>query len=149
VPAIISWQGKIKQGLTSDFIYSSVDYLPTLCAVAGIKSLPEDLDGISIQEEIFNPESGNFSERPLYWHYPHFSNQLGRPAGAVRLGQYKLVELYENGKLELYDLENDISESVDLSEKMPGKVDELFRLLKDWRKSVDANMPVKKSENNK
>jgi arylsulfatase A len=149
VPAIISWPGRIKQGLTSDFIYSSVDYLPTLCAIAGIKSLPEDVDGISIQEEILDPESGRFAERPLYWHYPHFSNQLGRPAGAVRLGQYKLVELYENGKLELYDLENDISESVDLSEKMPGKVDELFRLLKDWRKSVDANMPVKKSKNNK
>lgn len=149
VPAIISWQGKIKQGFTSDFIYSSVDYLPTLCAVAGIKSLPEDVDGISILEEIMEPESDSFAERPLYWHYPHFSNQLGRPAGAVRLGQYKLVELYEYGKLELYDLENDISESVDLSEKMPGKVDELFRLLKDWRKSVDANMPVKKSEKNK
>lgn len=149
VPAIISWPGRIKQGMTSDFIYSSVDYLPTLCAVAGIKGLPEDVDGISILGEIMEPESDSFAERPLYWHYPHFSNQLGRPAGAVRLGQYKLIELYENGKLELYDLENDISESVDLSEKMPGKVDELFRLLKDWRKSVDANMPVKKSENNK
>jgi arylsulfatase A-like enzyme len=145
VPAIISWQGRIKQGLTSDFIYSSIDYLPTLCAIAGIQSLPEDVDGISIQGEILDPESGSFAERPLYWHYPHFSNQLGRPAGAVRLGKYKLVELYENENLELYDLENDVSESTDLSEKMPGKTDELYKLLTMWRKNVDANMPIPKS----
>jgi arylsulfatase A-like enzyme len=142
VPAIISWMGRIKQGLTSDFIYSSVDYLPTLCAIAGIKSLPEDVDGISILEEIMEPGSETFAERPFYWHYPHFSNQLGRPAGAVRYGKYKLVELYESDKLELYNLEEDISESNDLSEQMPGKTDEMHKMLVNWRRSADAQMPL-------
>ncbi len=73
-------------------------------------------------------------ERPLFWHYPHFSNQLGRPAGAVRVGDYKLVESYETGKLELYNLKDDISESTDLSEKMKQKTEELYKLLTDWRK---------------
>lgn len=84
-------------------------------------------------------------ERPLFWHYPHFSNQLGRPAGAVRLGKYKLVELYETGKIELYDLESDLPESNDLSYSLPGKTDELYRLLKQWQKNVDANMPLAKA----
>ena len=81
-------------------------------------------------------------ERPLFWHYPHFSNQLGRPAGAVRVGDYKLVESYETGKLELYNLKEDISESADLSNKMKQKRQELYKLLLGWRKKVNANMPV-------
>ena len=73
---------------------------------------------------------------------PHFSNQLGRPAGAVRLGNYKLVESYETGKLELYNLRNDISESEDLSALQKNKTEELHELLKQWHKSVKAQMPV-------
>jgi arylsulfatase A len=144
VPAIISWPGKIKEGIESDMYYSTVDYLPTLCEITGIKKLPENVDGISILQSLLNADSDMQPDRPLYWHYPHFSNQLGRPAGAVRSGKYKLVELYENDKLELYDLESDISESTDLSEKMPGKTNELYRLLVNWRESVNANMPIKK-----
>ncbi|HUX96978.1 MAG TPA: sulfatase [Bacteroidales bacterium] len=144
IPAIVSWPGKIKPGIASDFVYSTVDYLPTLCELTGIKQLPLNIDGVSILNEFFEPGSSGLAERPLYWHYPHFSNQLGRPAGAVRLGKYKLVELYETKDLELYNLEDDISESTDLSESMPGKTDELYRLLTQWRKSVDANMPIMK-----
>ncbi len=146
IPAIVSWRGKIRQGVTSDFVFSTVDYLPTFCELSGIKNIPDNIDGVSILKELLEPGSESIAERPLFWHYPHFSNQLGRPAGAVRLGQYKLVELYESNKLELYDLEIDISESTDLSEKMPGKTDELYTLLKDWRMRVDAKMPVLKSK---
>jgi arylsulfatase A-like enzyme len=146
VPAIVSWKGRISQGITSEFIFSTIDYLPTFCELTGIKQLPENIDGVSILKEFLEPGSETMAERPVFWHYPHFSNQLGRPAGAVRLGQYKLVELYESNKLELYDLEIDISESTDLSGKMPGKTDELYRLLKDWRMRVDANMPVLKGK---
>ena len=142
IPAIVSWPGKIKPGIISDFVFSTIDYLPTLCELAGIKQLPDNIDGVSILKEFLDPGLSGMAERPLYWHYPHFSNQLGRPAGAVRLGKYKLVELYETNDLELYNLEDDISESSNLSETMPGKRDELFRLLTQWRKSVDANMPV-------
>ncbi|HLL95146.1 MAG TPA: hypothetical protein VK404_09245, partial [Spirosoma sp.] len=72
---------------------------------------------------------------------PHFSNQMGRPSGAVRQGDYKLVESYETGKTELYNLTDDVSESKDLSGRFPGKTKELHALLLNWRKEVKANMP--------
>jgi hypothetical protein len=60
----------------------------------------------------------------------------------VRVGDLKLVELYETGDLELYNLKNDISESANLSEKMPEKTTEMHKLLTDWRKKVNAQMPI-------
>jgi len=95
---------------------------------------------------LLNSRKEDYSNRPLFWHYPHFSNQLGRPAGAVRVGDYKLVESYETGEVELYDLKNDISESEDLSKKMKQKTQELYKLLLQWRKSVNAQMPVPNPE---
>ncbi|HAM10972.1 MAG: sulfatase [Bacteroidetes bacterium GWA2_40_15] len=142
VPAIVSWPGRIRSGITSDFCYSSVDYLPTICELTGIKNLPDKIDGMSILSVLLNPDMEMLAERPLYWHYPHFSNQMGRPAGAVRFGKYKLVELYESNTLELYDLEEDISESQDLSGQMVGKTDEMHKMLINWRSSVDAQMPL-------
>ncbi len=142
VPAIVSWQGKVPSGIISETYFSSIDYFPTLCELAGIKNLPADVDGKSVLSLFLQPGSQNPEATPVYWHYPHFSNQLGRPAGAVRVGDYKLVESYETGELELYDLENDISESKDLSMTMKQKTQELYKLLVQWRKSLNANMPV-------
>jgi arylsulfatase A-like enzyme len=142
VPAIVSWPGRIRSGITSEFSYSTIDYLPTICELTGISNLPDDIDGLSILSVWMKPDSYQLAERPLYWHYPHFSNQLGRPAGAVRYGKYKLVELYESDKLELYNLEEDISEANDLSAQMPGKTDEMHKMQVNWRKSVNAQMPL-------
>ena len=142
VPAIVSWTGKIAPGKVSDTYFCSIDYLPTLCELTGITQLPPNVDGQSVLPNILNSENKTVQTRPLYWHYPHFSNQLGRPAGSVRVGDYKLVELYETGKLELYNLKEDISESIDLSEKMKGKTQEMHRLLVDWRQQVNAQMPI-------
>ena len=141
----MSWKGKIEKDAVSEFVFSTIDYLPTLCELADIKNVPENTDGISILAEILKPGSESVAPRAFFWHYPHFSNQLGRPAGAVRMGKYKLVELYESGRVELYDLETDISESNDLSYTMPGKTDELYKLLKEWQKNINANMPVAKA----
>jgi len=146
VPAIVSWQGKIASGITSDVNFSSIDYLPTFCELVGIKRLPENVDGQSVLSLFLNPESEKQSDRALFWHYPHFSNQMGRPAGAVLVGDYKLVESYETGKTELYNLKDDISESTDLSKKIAQKTQELYKLLSDWRKNVNAQMPVPNPE---
>lgn len=142
VPAIISWPGKISPGQNTDTYFSTVDYLPTFCDIVAIGMIPEKVDGVSIKELIMTGNEPGLEERPLFWHYPHFSNQLGRPAGAVRLGDYKLVESYETGKLELFNLTEDISESEDLSLEMEAKTKEMHKLLVDWRESVDAQMPV-------
>jgi len=146
VPAIVSWKGKIVPGKVSDSYFSTIDYLPTICDLTGIRALPENIDGQSILPLYLNPVVETKQTRPLFWHYPHFSNQLGRPAGSVRVGDYKLVELFESGKLELYNLKEDISESDDLSEKMSQKTKELHQLLVDWRKQMNAQMPIKKAD---
>jgi len=146
VPVIVSWPGKITPGSVSNHYFSSTDWLPTFCEITGIHHLPEEVDGISVLPLLMNTKTAGSGQRPLYWHYPHFSNQLGRPAGAVRLGDYKLVELYETGKLELYNLKEDISEANDLSEKMKDKTQEMYRLLSGWRYSVKAQMPVPNPE---
>jgi len=148
VPAIISWKGKIKPGRVSDEYFISNDYFTTICEIAGIKKLPGDVDGISLLPVLLGTGTID-AGRPLFWHYPHFSNQMGRPAGAVRKGDYKLVESYESGKVELYNLKEDISESKDLSRAMKQKTRELHGLLLDWRKSINANMPVANPEYNK
>ena len=146
VPAIVSWPGKFKSGVVSDQYYSSIDYLPTFCGITGVSKLPEKVDGKSIAPLLFHPENHPAQDRPLFWHYPHFSNQMGRPAGSIRVGDYKLVELYETGTLELYDLKNDLSETSDLAKKMPEKVRELHTLLVNWRRDVNAQMPFPNPE---
>jgi arylsulfatase A-like enzyme len=145
VPAIVTWQGVVKPGTVSDEYFSSIDYLPTFCKIAGIIDLPEFIDGKSIFPLITGSGITD-NERELYWHYPHFSNQMGRPAGAVRSGDFKLVENYETNELELYNLKSDISESKDLSGSMKGKTMEMYKLLSDWRIKVNAQMPLPNPE---
>lgn len=142
MPAIVSWPGFIAPGSVSDEYFSTVDYLPTISAIAGINEIPEGVDGVNITSLFLEPGKKHHSERSLFWHYPHFSNQLGRPAGAVRAGDFKLVELYESGRLELYDLKNDVSESSDISKKNKGKTQELHKLLSDWLQDMNARMPL-------
>lgn len=142
VPAIFSWPGKLATGITTENYYSSVDYFATFCALADITTPPETSDGKNIIPLLLHPEQKQDFERPLFWHYPHFSNQLGRPAGSVRVGDYKLVELFETGTHELYDLRKDISESNNLAPTMPEKTREMSKILENWRKSVGASMPL-------
>lgn len=146
VPAIFSWPGKLAAGVTNENYFSTIDYLPTFCELLGIREIPENVDGKSIIPLLLQPEKKQDYDRPLFWHYPHFSNQLGRPAGAIRLGDFKLIESYETGKLELYNLKEDISESQDLSEKMPSKTKQMHQLFIEWRKEVNAQMPVPKTD---
>jgi arylsulfatase A-like enzyme len=98
------------------------------------------VDGVSLVSLI--REGMPLAPRPLYWHYPHYSNQLGRPAGAVRQGDWKLVELYEDSRLELYNLRSDPGEQHDLAAKMPERTREMHGMLKNWRQSVNARMPT-------
>ena len=86
-------------------------------------------------------EDGEAPEREaIYWHYPHYGNQGSAPAGAVRAGDWKLVEWYEDGALELYDLSRDISEAEDLADEHPEKVKELHAKLTAWLKETGARM---------
>ncbi|MCK4432087.1 MAG: sulfatase [Candidatus Aminicenantes bacterium] len=138
-PMIIKWPGVTKPGKTCDVPVTSTDFYPTMLEMAGQPLKPEQhQDGLSMVPLL--KESGTIKRDALYWHYPHY--HFTTPAGAVRQGDWKLIEYYEDGRLELYNLKEDISETTNLVEKMSEKALELKKMLANWRKSVDAKMPA-------
>jgi arylsulfatase A len=139
VPLMISGPLGIKPGSTEDTPVCSIDLLPTLCSWGGVVP-PAGIDGVSLAPLIQKGEA--LAPRPLYWHYPHYANQNSRPGGVVRYGQYKLIEYYEHGKLELYDLKSDQSENRNLRDELPDVVQSLHKRLRDWRTFSNAQMPT-------
>jgi arylsulfatase A-like enzyme len=141
-PLIASWPGHIAPGRTTDWIVTSPDFFPTLLDIAGLPARPElHVDGASFAP-ILTRTSAAAPERAIYWHYPHYSNQRGKPNGAVREGRWKLVEWYEDSRTELFDLSVDAAETKDLSHDHPEIVRQLVTKLDAWRKSVGARMPT-------
>jgi arylsulfatase A-like enzyme len=137
VPLIIKYPGKIKPGKIIRSPVSSIDFFPTIAEIAGEETSNINIDGESILPLL---KRDKMKERPLFWHYPHYSNQGVEPGSAVRLGKYKLIDNFEKGKQELYDLENDLSETNDISLLYPEKTKLLYTLLKDWRSKNNAKM---------
>jgi arylsulfatase A-like enzyme len=80
-------------------------------------------------------------KRALYWHYPHYHYQGNSPAAAIREGPYKLLSFYEDDRVELYNLNEDIGEQVNLAEKLPDKAKALLAKLRDWQEALDAKVP--------
>jgi arylsulfatase A-like enzyme len=153
-PMIIKWVGVAKPGSICSEPVTSTDFYPTILEMAGLPLKPEQhIDGVSLTPLLRgkksldrNPPprlaSGDAGAGAIFWHYPHYSNQGGGPAGAVRAGDYKLIEFYEDSRLELYNLTEDVSEKNDLAKSMPDKAAELHRILKNWRQDVNAQMPT-------
>ena len=135
-PLMIRWPGITRPGTVIDTPVSSIDFLPTICEV--VRSQTEKVDGRSLLPLL---RGNKMPERPLFWHYPHYSDQGGKPAGAVRLGDWKLIEFYEDGWLELFNLAADPGEQRNLVRRERAKAKMLHNLLADWRSSVDAVMP--------
>ena len=139
-PALVKWPGKVKPGSVCDVPAIGMDFYPTMLEMAGLPARPkEHLDGISLVPWLIEAARSPTRES-LYWHYPHYHKT--KPYGAIRKGDWKLIEFFEEGKLELYDLKNDPSESNDLADSNPKKREELLADLRNWRKSVDAQMPT-------
>jgi arylsulfatase A-like enzyme len=140
-PMIVKWPGAVKAGSVCEEPVTSTDFYPTMLEMAGLPLRPKQhVDGVSILPLL--KQAGKGDRQAIYWHYPHYSNQGGGPGGAVRAGDYKLIEFYEDGRVELYNLKDDPGEKQELSAKLPEKAAELRKMLQDWRKSVDANMPT-------
>jgi arylsulfatase A-like enzyme len=139
-PLIVRWPGVTKSGSVCRTPTMSTDYYPTMLEMAGLPLRPgQHVDGISLVPLL---KAGVIPERPLFWHYPHYSNQGGGPCGAVRAGNLKLIEWYEDMRAELFDLKSDLEEKHDLSVKMPEQGRALREQLHDWRASVKASMPT-------
>lgn len=138
-PLIVRWKGKIKPDRVSNQVITSVDFFPTIMSIVHQK-YEGNIDGIDISPVLFEDKA--LPSRPVYWHYPHYSNQGGTPASAVREGRYKLIEFYTDGHLELYDLENDIAEQNNLANEMPSLTDSLYRKLQTWKRETYAALPT-------
>lgn len=137
VPLIISAPSVTPPGSVSDAPAITADLYPTLLELAGLSPRPtQHLDGISLVPTL---RQEPLAERNLTWHFPHYS--VGSPAGAIRCGDWKLLESFEDGRTELYNLRNDVSESVDLASREPERVRELHTRLIAWRTDVNAQMP--------
>jgi arylsulfatase A-like enzyme len=135
VPLLVRWPGRVKAGTVTHTPVVNTDLLPTLCELAGVKA-PAGLDGVSYARLLLG--KGEPAERTLYWHFPHYNNQGGRPSGAVRAGDWKLVEYYDTPKAELYNLSSDPGEQKDLAGREPKRLASLRAKLASWRKEVGA-----------
>ncbi len=110
-----------------------------MAAIQGDPGQARELDGISLVPVLENPQA-KLKQREIYWHYPHYYHTT-TPVSAIRQGDWKLLEFFEDGHAELYNLEGDIGEKNDLAKKNPAKTTELRNLLSQWRKNVGAPMP--------
>jgi arylsulfatase A-like enzyme len=118
----------------------STDFYPTMLEMAGLPLKPEQhVDGESMVPLLKG--EGVLRRQAIFWHYPHYSNQGGKPGGAVRVGEFKLIESYEDDRIELYNLQADLGERHDLAAEMPNRAAELRRILHEWRDEVGAVMP--------
>jgi arylsulfatase A len=140
-PLIVRWPGKIPAGKVTEVPVVLTDLVPTLLEFAGVDPAKTvgPLDGVSIAK-VLRGETA--PERPLFWHFPHYTNQGGRPASAVREGAWKLIEHLEDGRCELFNLSSDVGETKDLAEAEPARVQAMKEKLQAWRVRVGAQMPV-------
>jgi len=144
VPLLIKGPGVKSPGRAVDVPVVSMDLMPTVAALADGARLPDVQDGQSLLPVLEG--SGKPGRDTLYWHYPHYANQGGRPGGVVRKGDWKLVQFYENDRQELFNVAKDGSESNNLSVAEPEKVKELAAELAAWRAAVGAKMPTKNEQ---
>ena len=140
VPCFVVWKDHIREGSSCDTPTTTPDYFPTYLELAGVKN-PDgnEIDGKSLAS-LWN-ESADMPERPIFWHYPHYSGHGGTPGASVILGRYKLIQFFEEMEVELYDLIDDVSESHNLVDEMPEKASEMLKMLHDWQSSIEALMP--------
>ena len=148
VPFIFRWPGKIPEGKTSEQTIISVDLYPTFLEIAGAKP-PQDypLDGVSFFKTLTSGGKEKLNRDAIYWHFPGYlgageNSWRTKPVGVIRSGDWKLMEFFEDGHLELYNLHDDLGEKNNLSAKFPDKAHELHEKLNDWQKNIKAPMPA-------
>ncbi len=143
-PLIIRWPGLTDApgaALIVDVPVTSMDLYPTLLDMAGLEPRPEQhVDGLSLAPLLRGAVS--LEREALFWHFPHYHGSGNRPSGAVRVGDLKLIEWFEDGRVELYDLATDPEEAHDLSNSDPSEAARLREIIGRWRVNVNAQMPT-------
>jgi len=141
VPLIIRWPGVVKAGSVSSEPVIGIDYFPTICEMASVP-VPGDrvIDGLSLVRHIKSGGRVKPARDAIFWHFPHYRDDIV-PYSIIRAGRWKLIRRYEGKRFELFNLEADLSEQQDLSEQMPGKVEQLNTRLTAWLKQTGAKLP--------
>lgn len=141
IPLIVRWPGAVPAGETETTPVNTSDILPTVLQIAGVEKRADvPLDGLSLVPVLRGREAPERAE--MYWHYPHYHGSGHRPSSAIRSGEYKLIEWYEDGRVELYDLMADPGEVLDLSSERPEVVARLRKQLGAWLREVGAQVPA-------
>ena len=152
VPLIVRWPGQVQPGSHCDVPVIGVDFYPTLLEAVGAAPAEEtELDGVSLLPLL--KQSGQLERDALYWHFPAYlqgySDTKGpwrtTPAAAVRQGDWKLIEFFEDNQLELYNLKDDIGETKNLASEQPERARRLHQLMLGWRQRVNAPVPTEKN----
>ena len=139
VPMIVSWPGKIKPGSFTNTPVTSTDFFPTILDLTGLPFKPQNhLDGSSFAPLL---KGERLTKKDLFWHYPHYEGGF-EPASAIRSGDWKLIQFYEESRFELYNLKEDLGEHNNLAVKNPEKAKELRDKLVAWRKNMNASEPT-------
>ncbi len=143
IPMMIRYPGTTEPGTVCNQAVSTIDIYPTITDILKIPQSEQNSkpDGISLQSLLQNPEL-QLDRKFLYWHYPHYYLPVTSPVSSIRHGDWKLLEYFEDGHVELYNLEDDPKEEFDLSKNFPGRAWELQRELEKWRSDVDAQLPT-------
>ncbi|PKA99621.1 arylsulfatase A-like enzyme [Flavobacteriaceae bacterium MAR_2009_75] len=143
VPMMAYWKDHFDGGFLNHSTISTMDIFPTLLKlVRGNESVDQTIDGEN-KLAAFSSEK-LLPRKSLYFHYPHFSNQGGRPKAAVRMGDMKLILSLEDETTELYNLKNDMGEKEDVSTKFPKITSRMKDSITRWLKDTNAPMPIKK-----
>jgi arylsulfatase A-like enzyme len=141
-PLIVRLPGRIDGGRQVSEPAMSMDLFPTLLDLSGLPRLPDrHVDGVSLVDAMTG--APDRLHEALFWHFPHYHGSGNRPGAAVRVGDLKLVEWFEDGAIELYDLSSDLSERQNLETTRPEDAARLLAALRAWREEVGANMPTR------
>lgn len=153
VPLIIRWPAVVKAESVCNTPVVSMDLYATLHVAASHRSKIRSGEDVNASLEETRPRDGpnllpllkqadGFEPRPLYWHYPHYSNQGGKPSGAIRHGDWKLIEFFEDDRRELYNLKRDPEEKSDLARQEAETAAALAARLALWRQQIGAKLPT-------
>ncbi len=155
VPYIFRWPGKIKPGSICAEPIITVDMYPTLLELAHSQAPGNyPLDGVSYAKLLFGDGKGTLQRDAIYWHFPGYlgagvGHWRTTPGGAIRSGDWRLQEYFEDGHVELYNLRDDLSQKHNLAASNPAKARELHEKLLAWRKEIKAPMPITNTEQGK
>jgi len=143
VPLLVKWPGVVKPGSTSDEIVTSIDFFPTILSACGVNAdaKANPIDGMNLRPVLDG--TGKLNRDAIYWHFPHYNSNAGaKPGAAIRAREWKLVEFYETGRRELFNIAKDMRESNNLIEQNADIARDLHARLAAWRDSVGAKMPT-------